>query len=73
MPKIHVMIPTRHILKKLEKKKFVELWHFTIQGCHNTALIELQAPDNTFSTIYTNKDLMLQPFGASSVLEGHQR
>ena len=25
--------PARHILKWLEKKEFVELWHFTTEGC----------------------------------------
>ena len=59
--------PARHVLKKLEKKEFVELWHFTIQGCHDAALIDLQAPDDTFGIVHTDKGLMLQSFGASSV------
>ena len=59
--------PARHVLKKLEKKEFVELWHFTIQGCHDAALIDLQAPDDTFGIVHTDKGLMLQSVGASSV------
>lgn len=59
--------PARHILKKLEKKEFVELWHFTAQGCRNAASIDLAAPDDTFGLINTEKGLMLQTVGAASI------
>jgi len=59
--------PARHILKRLEKKEFVELWHFTVQGCRDAAAINLTTPDDTLSLINTEKGLMLQTVGASSV------
>ena len=33
--------PACHILKRLEKKEFVELWHFTVEGCREAAAIDL--------------------------------
>ena len=60
------ILPARHILKKLEKKEFVELWHFTAQGCRDAASIDLATPDDTFGLINTEKGLLLQTVGASS-------
>jgi len=59
--------PARHVLKRLEKKEFVELWHFTAQGCRDAAVIDLTAPDDTFGLVNTEKGLMLQTVGASTV------
>lgn len=59
--------PARHVLKKLEKKEYVELWHFTVQGCQDAALIDIATPDDTFGIVNTEKGLMLQTVGASSV------
>ena len=59
--------PARHVLKKLEKKEFVELWHFTAQGCYDAATMDLNTPDDTFGLIHTDKGLMLQSVGASSI------
>ena len=58
--------PAWHILKKLKKKEFVELWHFTAQGCRDAASIDLATLDDTFGLINTEKGLMLQTVGASS-------
>jgi hypothetical protein len=58
--------PARHILKKLEKKEYVELWHFTAQGCKDAALIDITTPDDTFGLVSTEKGLMLQSVEASS-------
>ena len=59
--------PAHHILKRLEKKEFVDLWHFTAQGCREAATLELTAPENAFSFINTEKGPMLQPAGAASI------
>ena len=59
--------PARHVLKKLEKKEYVELWHFTVQGCQDAALIDIATPDDTFGIVNMEKGLMLQTVGASSV------
>lgn len=59
--------PARHVLKRLEKREFVELWHFTAQGCLDASATDLKAPDDTFSIVNTDQGLMLQSFGASSV------
>jgi len=59
--------PARHVLKRLKKKEFVELWHFTAQGCRDAASIDLAAPDDTLGLINTEKGLVLQTIGASSI------
>jgi len=59
--------PARHVLKKLEKKEFVELWHFTAQGCREAAAIDLATPDDTFNFLKTENGVVLQTAGASSV------
>lgn len=59
--------PARHVLKRLEKKEFVELWHFTAQGCRDAAAIDLATPDDTLGLVNTEKGLVLQTLGASSV------
>ena len=58
--------PARHILKRLEKREYVEIWHFTAQGCRDTAVVDLTTPDDTFGIINTERGLMLQTVGASS-------
>ena len=58
--------PARHILKRLEKKEFVELWHFTVQGCQDAAHLDLSTSDDTFSLVNTGGGLMLQSVGASA-------
>ena len=58
--------PARHVLKKLEKKEFVEIWHFTAQGCRDAATMDLNAPDDTFGLINTNQGLLMQSVSASS-------
>ena len=56
--------PARHILKRLEKKEYVELWHFTVQGCQEAANTSLSTPDDTFGWSTLEMDLCfsrLQP------------
>ena len=59
--------PARHIMKRLKKKEYVELWHFTIQGCRDAALTDLTTPDDTFGLVNTNDGLRLQTVGASTI------
>ena len=59
--------PAHHILKRLEKKEFVNLWHFTAQGCQEATTLGLTAPENTFTFISTEKGPMLQPAGAALI------
>lgn len=58
--------PARHVVKRLEKKEFVELWHFTAEGCREAAMTDLATPDDTFSLVNTDKGIFLQTLGASS-------
>ena len=58
--------PARHVLKRLEKKEFVELWYFTAEGCRDTAAADLTTPDDTFGIVNTDKGLLFQTIGASS-------
>ena len=58
--------PARHILKRLEKKEFVELWHFTAEGCREAAAIDLATPDDTFGLVNTGGRLVLQTIGATT-------
>ena len=60
------IMPARHVLKRLEKKEFVELWHFTAEGCRGAAAVDVSTPDETFGLINTDKGLVLQTIGASS-------
>ena len=59
--------PARHIMKRLKKKEYVKLWHFTIQGCRDAALTDLTTPDDTFGLVNTNDGLRLQTVGASTI------
>jgi hypothetical protein len=60
--------PAHHVLKRLEKKEFVELWYFTAEGCKSAAAADLATPDETFSLINTGDGMVrLQTLGASSV------
>lgn len=61
------VLPASHVMKKLEKKEFVELWYFTAKGCRDAASLESTAPDETFSIINTDNGLMLQSVGATAV------
>ncbi|KAF9789218.1 hypothetical protein BJ322DRAFT_1017925 [Thelephora terrestris] len=38
--------PARNILKRLEKKEFVELWYFTADGCRETSGADLLSSDD---------------------------
>ena len=58
--------PARHILKRLEKKEFVELWYFTAEGCQDTAAADLTTPDDTFGLVNSDKGLLFQSIGAST-------
>ena len=58
--------PARHILKRLEKKEFMELWHFTTEGCREAAAIDLATPNDTFSLVDTGNGLVLQTIGATT-------
>ena len=57
--------PACNILKRLEKKEFIELWHFTAEGCRNAAAVDLASPDETFGLVNTEKGLLFQNIGAS--------
>ena len=61
------ILPARHVLMRLEKKEFVELWHFTAQGCRDAAAMDLAAPEDTFGLVNTDKGILFQTIGASSV------
>ena len=58
--------PLQKILKRLEKKEFLELWHFTAEGCRNAAAVNLVSPDETFGLVSTDKGLLFQSLGASA-------
>ena len=58
--------PARHVLKRLEKKEFVELWHFTIQGCYEAATVDLNNPNDTFGLVHTDNGVVFQPVTTSS-------
>src|SRR6201992_4141684 len=59
--------PARHALKRLEKREFIELWHFTAQGCQDAAQLDFANLEDTFSIVNTDKGFVFQPIGASSV------
>ena len=58
--------PARHVLKRLEKKEFVELWHFTAEGCREAAAIDLVTPNDTFGLVDTGNGLVLQTIAATT-------
>ena len=58
--------PSRTVLKRLAKKEFLELWHFTAEGCRNAAAVDLATPDDTFGLVNTDKGLLFQNIGASA-------
>jgi hypothetical protein len=59
--------PARNVLKRLEKKEFVELWHFTVEGCRIAAAVDIATPANTtFGLVGTDKGYLLQDVEASS-------
>ena len=58
--------PARHVLKRLEKKDFVELWHFTSEGCSDAATMDLATPNDTFGLVDTENCLVLQMIGATT-------
>ena len=58
--------PARHVLKRLEKKDFVELWHFTSEGCSDAATMDLATPNDTFGLVDTGNCLVLQTIGATT-------
>lgn len=62
--------PSRHILARLEKREYVELWHFTAQGCQYPASPDVPAPGDTFRLVNTDEGLMLQKVGATSASSG---
>ena len=59
--------PSEKALKRLEKKEFVELWYFTAEGCRVTAAADLASPDDTYGLVNTDKGLVFQTLGASSM------
>ena len=61
--------PARHILKKLEKKEFVEIWHFTAQGCREAAVIDASNPEDRYCLVGAEKGIQIQAFGTSAVSE----
>lgn len=58
--------PSRRILARLEKKEYVELWHFTTQGCQYATTHDTSTSDDAFGLINTDKGLMFQTVGAAS-------
>ena len=58
--------PACHVLKWLEKKEFVELWHFTTEGCREAAAINLATLNDTFSLVDTGNGLVLQTIGVTT-------
>jgi hypothetical protein len=61
--------PARHILKKLEKKEFVDLWHFTALGCQEAATIDASNPEDRFCLVSAERGLQIEAVGASVVSE----
>ena len=59
--------PARNIIKRLKKKEYIELWHFTAQGCRDAALTDLANPEGALGLVNTNDGLMLQTANASAV------
>src|SRR5579872_2183075 len=59
-PKFLDILPAKRILTKLEKKEFVEIWHFTAQGCKEGAAVELSMLDDTYSLVDTGSGLAFQ-------------
>ena len=58
--------PARHVLKRLEKKEFMELWHFTAEGCREAVAIDLATPNDIFGLVDTGNGLILQTIGATT-------
>ena len=61
------VLPAQHILKRLRKKEYVELWHFTAQGCRDAASSNLATPNGSFNLVSTDKGLMIQEAGEASI------
>ena len=59
--------PAQHVLKKLQKKEYVELWYFTVQGCQDAATSNLTSPDETFGFVSTGKGVVIQSVNASAI------
>ena len=59
--------PARHILKRLKKREYVELWHFTAQGCRDAAHLDLAAANGSFNLVSTDRGLMLQEASEASI------
>lgn len=58
--------PARHVLKRLEKREYVELWYFTMAGCQDAAARDLAAPQDTFNLVSTDNGLLLQDTEAAT-------
>ena len=58
--------PAQHVTKRLEKKEFIELWHFTAEGCQEVAAVDIATTDETFSLVNTDKGIVFQTIGASA-------
>ncbi|KAF9782113.1 hypothetical protein BJ322DRAFT_1022596 [Thelephora terrestris] len=56
--------PARNILKRLEKKEFIELWYFTAEGCKETSAADLNTPDNLLGLLNTGTGFALHAMGA---------
>ena len=52
--------PAQHVIKRLKKKEYVELWYFTVQGCQDAAASDLISPKETFGFISTEKGVVIQ-------------
>ena len=59
--------PAQHVMKRLKKKEYVELWYFTAQGCQNAAAADLVSPDETFGFVSTEKGVVIQSVNASTM------
>ena len=58
--------PARHVLKRLEKKEFVELWHFAAEGRRTAAAETADSEEGTFGLVGTSKGFVFQTVGVSS-------
>ncbi|KAF9780757.1 hypothetical protein BJ322DRAFT_992033, partial [Thelephora terrestris] len=59
--------PARHALKRLEKKEYVELWHFTARGCQESAAIDSASPEGAINFVTTNHGVVVESVEASAM------
>ncbi|KAF9786296.1 hypothetical protein BJ322DRAFT_1058741 [Thelephora terrestris] len=59
--------PAHQVMKRLEKREYVELWHFTAQGCRDAAQRDLEEPDQSIRVIPSNKGMIVKAGSTGSI------